>query len=353
VSQAEASEFVQPAEVVTSPHLAERAFTSRRMMLDVLIALLPAIVVAALVFRWAVATQLGIALGFGLATEWLFCLARGKAFSLLDGSAAVTVVIFALSLPPGLPWYATAIGAVVAVGLGKMVFGGLGCNLFNPAMVGRAFLMACFPAAMVTWTAPALQAEGHIHAVTQATPLALAKFGPRDADKAAAAGLTGEYNVRQDVMAGKGKPILDLITGVTGGSLGETSAAALLIGGIFLLLRGSASWQIPAGMLGAMAVISLIGRLINPAAVMSPISQLLAGGALLGAFFIATDPVTSPVTASGRLVFGIGVGAFTMLIRLVGGYPEGVMYAVLLMNAATPLINRATVPKPLGGVANG
>jgi len=345
----------QPAmpriELATSPHFADRSRTSRRMMADVLIGLAPAIVVAAIVFRWAVAWQLATAVVFGLATEAVFCLVRRKPLSIGDGSALVTCVILAMSLPPSLPLYATAIGAVVAIGLGKMVFGGLGFNLFNPAMVGRAFLMACFAQAMVSWQVPALQGTAHIHAVTQATPLGIAKLGVRDQAKARAAGTLDQFEVRQKLMKGEKYTFTDMLTGVRGGSLGETGAIALLLGGIYLLVRGAASWQIPVGMLGSMAVISVIGRLYNPDLVMYPHMQLVAGGAMLGAFFIATDPVSSPLTSSGRWIFGIGVGAFTMLIRLLGNYSEGVMYAVLLMNAFTPMINRLTAPKPLGGVA--
>ncbi len=339
-------------ELAVSPHFADAKRTSRRMMVDVLIGLAPALVVAAIVFRWAVAWQMGTALAFGLGTEAIFCLVRKKPFSLWDCSAIVTCVILAMSLPPGLPLYATAIGSVVAVALGKMVFGGLGCNMFNPAMVGRAFLMACFAQAMVSWQMPAVNGAAHIHAVTKATPLAMAKLGVRDKAKAEAAGTLDQYNLRQEFLAGKAKIFEDMALGVRGGCLGETSAIALLLGGIYLLIRGAAAWQIPVGMLGSMAVISVIGRLISPDLVMYPHMELVAGGAMLGAFFIATDPVSSPVTVPGRWIFGIGVGVFTMLIRLLGNYSEGVMYAVLLMNAFTPLISRLTMPKPLGGVAS-
>jgi electron transport complex protein RnfD len=341
-----------PLELATSPHFADRKQTSRRMMVDVLLALGPAIAVSAFVFRWAAAWQIGTALAFSLATEALFCVVRKKPLSLWDGSAVVTAVILAMSLPPSLPLYATAIGSVVAIGLGKMVFGGLGCNLFNPAMVGRAFLMACFSQAMVTWQVPAVPGVSHIHAVTQATPLGIAKLGVRDRAKAEAAGQLDQYALRQAFLAAKKQVFLDLLLGIRGGSLGETSALALLLGGLYLLARRTAAWQIPVGMLGAMAVISVIARLFRPDLVMYPHMQIVAGGAMLGAFFIATDPVSSPVTIRGRWVFGMGVGTFTMVIRLLGNYPEGVMYSVLLMNALTPGINRLTMPRPLGGIRN-
>lgn len=348
---AEQQEAMPRFELATSPHFADKSRTSRRMMLDVLIGLVPALVAAVVVFGGAAAWQIGTALVFGLATELVFCVVRGKPLSLWDSSAVVTCVILAMTLPPGLPLYATAIGAVVAIGLGKMVFGGLGCNLFNPAMVGRAFLMACFAQAMVTWQAPAVQGVAHIHGVTQATPLAIAKLGVRDKAKAEAAGTVDQYNLRQDFLAGKKQIVADMILGSRAGSLGETSALALLIGGLYLLIRRVAAWQIPVGMLGSMAVCAVIGRLVSPELVMYPHMHVLAGGAMLGAFFIATDPVSSPITVRGRWIFGIGLGVFTMLIRLLGNYSEGVMYAVLLMNAFTPAINRMTMPKPLGGIA--
>lgn len=338
-------------ELAVSPHFVDKKRTSRRMMIDVLLGLVPALIVAVIVFRGAVVWQLGTALLFGLATEAIFCAVRKKPFSMWDGSAVVTCVILAMSLPPSLPLYATAIGSVVAIGLGKMVFGGLGCNLFNPAMVGRAFLMACFAQAMVAWQMPAVPGTAHIHAVTQATPLSLVKLGVRDKAKAEAAGALDQYELRQDLISGEKSLFTDMAAGVKSGSLGETGALALFIGGIYLLVRRAASWQVPVGMLGSMAVIAVIGRLIRPDMVMQPHMQLVAGGAMLGAFFIATDPVSSPVTVPGRWIFGIGVGVFTMLIRLLGNYSEGVMYAVLLMNAFTPGINRLTIPRPLGGVA--
>lgn len=355
MSQSEALTVPRPPEALrmelaTSPHFADKRQTSRRMMIDVLLALAPAIVVAAFLFRWAVAWQMGTALVFAVCTEAVFCAVRKKPLSLWDGSAIVTAVILAMSLPPSLPLYATAIGSVVAIGLGKMVFGGLGMNIFNPAMVGRAFLMACFAQAMVTWVPPAVNGVAHIHGVTEATPLAIAKLGVKDRAKAEAAGTLKQFELRQEIMAAKPKILMDLLIGTRSGSLGETSALALLAGGIYLIVRRAAAWQIPVAMLVSMEVIGVIGRLIRPDLVMFPHVHIVAGGAMFAAFFIATDPVSSPVTVPGRWIFGAGVGLFTMLIRLLGNYAEGVMYAVLLMNAFTPAINRLTMPRPLGGV---
>jgi electron transport complex protein RnfD len=241
----------------------------------------------------------------------------------MDCSALVTGIILALSLPGPAPWYVGFIASVVAIGIGKVLFGGLGMNIFNPAMVGRAFVMIAFASLLAAagYTDPA----SSVDAVTQATPL--------DAFK----------------QNGVVTPLGLLFWGLTNGSLGEISALACLLGGIYLCLRRTASWEIPAGVLGAVVVLGGIANLLNPSAEWTVLHHLLAGSLFFGAFFIATDPVTSPLTAKGKFIFGLGVGAFIMLLRLFSGYPEGVMFAVLLMNSLTPLINRWTVPKPLGG----
>ena len=226
-------------------------------------------------------------------------------------------------------WIAVALAVVgviasfVAIGIGKTIFGGVGMNLFNPAMVGRAFVMIAF--------ASVLAASGYqdmasaVDAVTQATPLDTFK------------------------QTGVAAPLSALFFGLTNGSLGETSALACLIGGIYLCIRRTASWEIPAGVLLSVTVLGGIANLANPDAAWTVLHHLLGGSLLFGAFFIATDPVSSPLTPKGKFIFGIGIGAFIMLLRLFSGYPEGVMFAVLLMNAVTPLINRWTIPRPLGG----
>jgi len=308
-------------ETTTGPHLSDRPFTTRRMMVDVLIGLLPLMVAGIWFFRqWAVIHVL-VAAAFCLATEWVFNRARKKPMTLADGSVIVTAVILAFSLPPRVPIYATAIGSVVAVALGKMVFGGLGYNLFNPAMVGRAFLMACFPVAMTTWSAP-----GTLDAMTGATPLAAAKFSkifPAD--------------------------LMPLITGNVGGCIGETSAAMVLLGGLWLLLRGSADWRLTVGTLIPVVVIGAIQSAMTGGQGLGPVGHLAAGSVLFGAFFIVTDPVTTPLTRAGRWIYGLATGALIMVIRLFAGYPEGVMYAVLVVNAFSPLINRWTQTRPVGG----
>jgi electron transport complex protein RnfD len=340
---AEAAAKAAPeVSVAPGPHLSGGRLTTRRMMLDVLIALLPVTFASIYVFRWYAVKQLAICIVSCLAAEAALTAARRRRFSLGDLSAVVTAMILAFSIPATTPWYAAAIGSVAAIGLGKFIFGGLGYNIFNPAMVGRAFIMIAFATALA---APGyVDKDSDVAAVTQATPM-------------------NAYEQEKQVT-----PASSLFWGDTNGSLGETSALACLIGGLYLCLRRTASWQIPAGVIIAAAVLgfavtagpswSLLGALARGkwgtcAGILQDewtfVNHLLGGALLLGAFFIATDPVTSPVTHTGKWIFGLGIGTIVILIRWLGSYPEGVMFSVLLMNAVTPLLNRWTVPKPVGG----
>lgn len=309
-------------QVTVSPHLSNTSLTTQKMMIDVLIALIPILAVAIWVFKWHVAVQVGISVLSCLAFEALFTSWRCKKMTLGDCSAAVTGVILGLSLPSSVPWYVAFIGSMTAIGLGKIVFGGLGYNIFNPAMVGRAFVLFAFPMAL---GATAYQVAGGMEVLTQATPLTLAK------------------------QLGQGTPLWALLIGNTNGSLGETSAIACIIGGIYLCIRRTASWEIPVSAIVALIVFAGIGNLTNTSAEWTVLHHLVGGAFLFGAFFIATDPVTSPLTPKGKMFFGIGFAAIVMLIRSFSGYPEGVMFAVLLMNAITPLINKWTIPVPHGG----
>jgi electron transport complex protein RnfD len=223
-----------------------------------------------------------------------------------------------------LPLWAAALGAVVAISLGKQVFGGLGYNIFNPALVGRAFLQSAFPVLMANWEKPLQWLSATVDTTTMATPLALMKFETR---------MT---------------PYLKLFSGNVGGTLGETSALALLVGGIFLLYKRYIEWRIPLSFLGTVALLSGLLWIVRPHQYGDPLFQLLAGGLILGAFFMATDPVTAPITVKGYWIFGIGAGVLVVTIRCWGGLAEGVMYAILLMNAVTPLINRYTRPAIFG-----
>ncbi len=326
--------------VSSGPHIS-KGLSTRSVMIDVIIGLVPAMVAAGYYFRIHAIILVVTCIVSSVVTEWICNLIRKKPNSLDDFSAVVTGIILAFSLPPGFPIWAAVIGSMFAIAVGKMVFGGLGANIFNPAMVGRAFLTASFGMMMTTWTVPAtidstmpkISAENTMDARTQATPLALSK----EAQKTKA----GALQVKQQIEAA--------FIGEVGGCLGETSALALLIGGIYLLIRRTISFHIPLVVIVSAFVFSTIAYLINSQAYISPLTHLCSGGLLIGAFFIATDPVTAPLTRRGMWLFGFGVGTITMLIRIVGEYPEGVMYSVLLMNAVTPLIDRLFKRIPAGG----
>lgn len=329
--------------VSCSPHISERLST-RTVMIDVVIGLVPAMIAAGYYFRIRAAILIATCVISAVATEWLCNVIRKKPNSLGDFSAVVTGIILALSVPPALPVWAAVIGSCFAIAIGKMIFGGLGANIFNPAMVGRAFLTASFGMLMTTWTVPAtidpampkIAADNKIDARTQATPLAWSKQAIKEKTDAKVVN----------------KQIEAAIKGEVGGCLGETSAFALLLGGLYLLIRRTINPHIPLAVLASAFIFAGIARLINPDAYISPLLHLATGGLLIGAFFIATDPVTAPLTAKGMWIFGIGVGTITMLIRIIGEYPEGVMYAVLLMNAVTPLIDRLCKLVPAGGKPN-
>ncbi|MCK4263933.1 MAG: RnfABCDGE type electron transport complex subunit D, partial [Candidatus Aminicenantes bacterium] len=262
-----------------------------------------------------------------LATEALFLWLRKKPIhSLLDGSAVITGLLLAMTLPPSLSLDRAVIGAVAAIAIGKQVFGGLGHNIFNPALVGRAFLQTAFPVAMTTWIPPALL---KVNTATFATPLDNLKF--------------------QDAVAqGTLTSLKDLFLGNVGGCLGETSALALLLGAIYLFYKRAIDWRIPVGIICALTVFTGIFWLANPDKYASPLFHILAGGLLIGAFFMATDMVTSPITPLGSWIYALGIGIMVGLIRLFGGYPEGVMYSILFMNTFVPLLNRYTRPRILG-----
>ncbi len=310
-------------QVGPGPHVVSTTLTTRKMMLDVLISLLPLLLAAGIVFRLYALKQLAICVVSCLAAEGLFTAMRRQACTLGNLSAIVTGVILALSLPGTAPWYIGCIGSFAAIGFGKIVFGGLGQNIFNPAMVGRAFVMIAFASAM---GATAYQnIDSSVVAVTQATPM---------------------QGFKQDAVV---TPMWQLFVGSTNGSLGETSALACILGGLYLCLRRTASWQIPVGTLLAVGVFGALDNLVHAGSGFTVLHHLLGGALLFGAFFIATDPASSPLVPKGKFIFGFGFGALVMLMRVFSSYPEGVMFAVLLMNSLVPLINRWTVPRPVGG----
>jgi len=319
----------RPLIMGSSPHSLTND-NVRRIMWSVCVALLPATIMSVIYFGFKALLLIVSAILAAMLTELVITRIRGKHDTLDDGSAFLTGLLLALTLPPTFSVSGTIIGAVFAIAIGKQIFGGLGCNIFNPALLGRAFLQASFPVKMTTWALPRF-ADLHAYtgaystdAITGATPLGLLKY----------------EHILSDL-----KPML---LGNIGGSLGETSALALLAGGFFLLIMRHADWRIPVGFLGSVFVFSSIFWLTDQQAYPSPLFHLLSGGLILGAFFMATDMVTSPITPKGTWIYSIGAGLILVIIRLFGGLPEGVMYSILLMNGLTPLINRYTRPEFFG-----
>ncbi len=302
----------------SSPHLGTADSVSR-IMWTVVVALVPAAVMAVYYFGWPAIAMMVTCIVAALVTEAVINYIKGESLTINDGSAAITGLLLALTLPPSFDLTSGALGAIFAIVVGKQIFGGLGYNIFNPALLGRAFLQASFPVAITTWTNPRM-----LDAVSTATPLGGFKF-----EKITTA-------------------LPDLLFGSTGGCLGETSAVVIIAGGLFLIINKYADWRIPASYLGTVFILGGIFWLINPAEYPDPVFHLFSGGLMLGAFFMATDMVTSPITPKGAWIFGIGAGILLIVIRLFGGLPEGVMYSILLMNAVTPLINRYTRPKYFG-----
>lgn len=321
-------------ELTTAPHVHAPVSTSR-LMYEVVAGLVPVIAVAAWFF--GVTALLMVAVGALVAalTEWLFSGRKGLG-TVRDGSALLTGALMALTLPPAMPLWMVALGAAVAIGLGKLVLGGLGHNLFNPALIGRAFLQAAFPTAITTWSAPG-KSFWHVEPATWAAPL----MHP-SVDMVTAASPLGMVKFEH-----KMTEMWPLLTGNTAGSLGETSALVIMVVGIVLGLRKIFDWRLPVALLGTVALFS--GILWTFGLSPHPGFMLASGGLMFGAVFMATDPVTTPVTPRGAWIFGFGAGVLVVLIRNFGGLPEGVMYAILLMNGVTPLINRATQPRRLGG----
>ncbi|MEE0916120.1 MAG: RnfABCDGE type electron transport complex subunit D [Alistipes sp.] len=314
--------FVSPAPHVPSD------YSTVRLMGDVVIALLPALMVSVRVFGWNVLAITAVSIASCVLLEYLVqkFLVKGPV-TVNNLSAVVTGLLLAMNLPANIPLWIVVVGAVVAIGVAKMPFGGLGKNLFNPALAARVFLLIAYPVQMTSFPQPTI--NGFADAYSGATPLGAAKgmlvnFADFDA--------------------------LGMFTGAMGGSFGEVSALALLLGFAYLLMRKVISWHIPVAILGTMAVFAAIyGATMGGAMIWQfPLFHLLAGGALLGAIFMATDYVTSPMTTKGMVIYGIGIGVITMCIRLWGAYPEGMSFAILIMNSVVPLINKYVKPKRFG-----
>jgi len=310
--------------VSVSPHLRGK-MTTMRIMWETILSLSPAAMVGIYIFGVAAASVILTGIISAILTEALIQKFCRKKVTISDGSAALTGMLLALTLPPGLPLWMAGIGGVIAISFGKQVFGGLGKNPFNPALVGRAILVISFPEQMTTWRKPT-PGIFNVDAVSAATPLGILK-------EEGAATAIAEVS------------LLDAFLGNIGGSIGEVSAVALLIGAVFLLIRGHISAEIPISFIATVMLFTMPFWLHNPENYASPVFHLLTGGLLLGAFFMATDMVTTPLLRKGKLIFGIGCGLITASIRLFGGLPEGVLFAILIMNGVTPLIDRYTRPR--------
>lgn len=324
----------------SAPHIRTTDSVSK-IMLDVIIALIPAVIVSVIVFGWSalVLCLMGVVVAEALELFIMKVLRKKKDFT-PDGSAAVTGLLLAMNLPAGFPWYLFIIGIVIAIGLGKHVYGGLGSNPFNPALVGRVFLVISFPSAMGNYFKPGIWKTldslntAASPVVTGATPMGLLK----------------ESGIQTAL---ENYSYMDMFLGNIGGSLGEVSALALIIGFIYLLIRKHVSWHIPVAYIGTVLVISSVFYLISPEQYGTPLYHLLGGGLMLGALFMATDMVTSPSTIKGSLIFGMGCGVITMLIRIAGALPEGVAFSILIMNAVKPLIDKWTRRRPFGALKKG
>ena len=312
--------------VAPAPH-AHSGDSVRRNMLLVILALLPAYVVSVIEFGWGALITAAISVAACVLTEWLisrFLLKEHKQ-TIGDLSAVLTGLLLAFNLPSSLDWWIVLIGAVVAIGVGKMSFGGLGQNPFNPALVGRVFLLISFPVQMTTWPLAKGFETGYLDAETGATPLYFLKHMVKE----------GDLSVMDQLPS-----LWDSFIGVMGGSLGEVCAIALIIGGLFLICTRVITWHIPVAILATVALFSWIA---TPAGMDPHVFigyELLSGGLMLGAFFMATDYVTSPMTAWGKIIFGVGIGLIMMVIRTWGAYPEGMSFAILIMNACVPLLNK-------------
>ncbi len=345
--------------LISSPHI-HNGDSIRANMLSVILALMPATIVALYMFGWLAAFIIVLCVGGCMAMEWL-CLAwMGRSTAPVgDGSAALTGLLLALTLPAAVPWWIPLIGCAVAIGLSKQVYGGLGHNPFNPALAARVVLLISFPLQMTSWITPMHLAAPVVDLYDFGQCWKLFWLGPealgKSLDAITMASPLG--HVRTEWTRGVGFAAamhgydygwLDAFLGREAGSLGETSALALLLGGIYLLARHTITWHIPVSFIATVGLLAAVFHAINPEHFAPPMFHLLAGGLMLGAFYMATDPVTSPVTPKGQLAFGVGCGVLTWCIRGFGGYPEGVMFAILLMNSATPLLDRYLRPRVHG-----
>jgi len=311
--------------VSTSPHIRCDESISK-IMWTVNAALAPAALFSVYNFGVPALLNIVICIVAAMATEYFILKWQDKPMVINDGSAFLTGLLLAMNVPATLPWYMTLVGSVFAIGVAKHTMGGLGFNIFNPALIGRAFILASWPIAMTTWPI-SKDMIGKVDALTTATPLGMLK--------------QQGYQKLVEHFGDKATMYHDLFLGARPGSMGETSAILLILGGIYLIYKGYIKWQVPVIMIATVGV-------LTAAFGSDPILHMMSGGLILGAFYMATDMVTIPITIKGQIIFAIGAGALTVLIRLQGGYPEGVCYAILLMNCVTPLIDRLVKPVKYG-----
>ncbi|HMT66155.1 MAG TPA: RnfABCDGE type electron transport complex subunit D [Bacteroidales bacterium] len=321
--------------VSPSPHQ-QSAETTRKLMMGVVIALAPALAASIWYFGLGAIIVTLVSVVSCVAVEYLiqkFILKTKPSVS--DGSAIVTGLLLAFNVPSNLPVHIIIIGAIVSIGIAKMTFGGLGNNPFNPALVGRVFLLISFPVQMTSWPVPSGFNTSYTDAVTGATPLAIMSEGIRNGEAVS--------TLMEQIPSH-----MQLFYGYMGGSMGEIAALALILGGLYMIWRKIITWHIPVTILLTVAVFTGILWAADPMKYPDPLFHLLTGGLMLGAIFMATDYVTSPMTAKGKVIYGIGIGVITVLIRNWGAYPEGVSFAILIMNAFVPLLNMYIKPKRFG-----
>ena len=310
-----------------APHI-RTSETVESVMYDVVIALIPAFAVALWAFGIRALILTAVSILTCIVTEYVCQKAMKRDIEAFDGSAILTGILFSFVVPVIMPLQYVVVGNVVAIALGKMVYGGLGHNIFNPALVGRAFVQASWPVAITTFA---------YDGKSGATVLFVMKTAIKN-------GTPFSDGIFSDALIANGNPYLQAFLGQMGGCIGETSALAILIGGAYLIYKKHVDWRLPASMIGTVFVLTwAMGA--------NPLMEILSGGLFLGAFFMATDMVTSPTTSKGRVIFGFGIGLLVSLIRLKGGYPEGTAYAILIMNGVVPLIDRYVRPKKFGGVS--
>lgn len=319
--------------VSPSPHI-HSGDSTQKIMYRVVYAMIPALLWSVFVFGLDALRVTIIAVAACLAVEYLIQKYLLKIKPMItDGSALITGILLAFNVPSNIPWWIIIIGSLAAIGIGKLSFGGLGNNIFNPALVGRVFMLISFPVQMTSWP---VNNQSGIDAVTSATPLSIIKEGISN-------------GIPISEITQKLPATFDMLLGNIGGSLGEISALLLIIGGLYMLFTKVITWHIPVSIIATVALVAAIFWMINPEIYINPVYHILTGGLMLGAIFMATDMVSSPMNPKGQIFYGIGIGLITISIRMFGAYPEGISFAILIMNAVTPLINTYVKPKRFGG----